>query len=119
MTNRLWTILGAAVVALLVIWLLFNLWQKTRTQALENRVAKGQAEASVNSGAEAMNTVSNVAAAQAETERIVKEATNEIRSAPAGNSNAAAERAACKLRQYKHLERCARLRAADTKVPAR
>lgn len=110
----------AAVIAALV--LLIALWGPAACTSLftakkEAKLQKANAEASIDAGAEAMNTVSAVERDRIATEKTVKEATDEIRSAPAGNSNAAAERAACRLRQYRDSERCARLRQADPARP--
>lgn len=103
-------------IALVVLLLIFgpqacNSYFAARQEA---RNAKGQAEASVNSGAEAMNTVSNVSAGDDRIDAEVKGATDEIRAQPAGNSNNAALRASCRLRSFRDDERCAALRRADT-----
>ena len=78
----------------------------------EARIAKGQSKAAIDSGAEAGNTVSNVIAADAAIANTVQEGTHEIEQAEAGNSNAAAERAACGMRSYRDSKRCAALREA-------
>jgi hypothetical protein len=85
----------------------------------EARTAKGQAGASIESGAEATNTMGNVIAADAAVEKQVKGARDEIRSQPAGHSNDAAVRAACRLRSHVNSERCAALRRTDSERAAR
>jgi hypothetical protein len=82
-------------------------------------VAQGQAGASIASGAEAMNTVSNVQIQADETRQNVKEAQDAIEAAPSGDSNDAADRAVCGLRAYRDNQRCARLRVADSAKPDR
>lgn len=82
-------------------------------------VSKGQAGAAIDSGAEAMNTVSDVEQNAAITRETTKEAQHEVESAPAGDSNDAADRAACRMRSYANSERCARLRAARPAVAGR
>ncbi len=79
----------------------------------EARTAKGQAEASIESGAEAMNTVSNVSTSDAETDATVKEGIDEIRNASEADRGLATQRAACRLRINRNDQRCAALRGAD------
>jgi hypothetical protein len=88
------------------------------TARKEARVAKGQAEAAADAGAEAMNVVSNVAASDSEADRIHEEGLDAIRKAPEGRSGAAARDAVCKLRLYRDSERCAALRKAGPGEPA-
>lgn len=82
------------------------------TAKQEARTAKGQAGASIASGAEATNTMGNVMASDAATDATVKGGRDEILSHPAGNSNDAAVRAACRMRINLNSERCTRLRGA-------
>lgn len=107
------------IAGLLVVAFLLSQCTSLFTGAKEAKVAKGQAEASIQSGAEAMNTVSNVSAADAETDAIVQGGINEIRNAPEGQRGIAAQRAACRLHQYRDSERCAALRNADPADAAR
>lgn len=113
-------ILGIVLIAL-VAFILFGgitACQKMLGAKKQAEVSKGQAEASIDSGAEAMNTVSAVDQSDKATDKATKEATDEIRKAPPGNSNDAALRAACRMRQYQHHERCAALRGLDPPKPS-
>lgn len=89
------------------------------TAKQEARVAKGQAGAAVESGAEAMNTVSNVAASDRAADQVGKDGLDAIRKAPEGERGDAALAASCGLRLNKHKQRCAALRKADPAKPAR
>ena len=119
--NRTTLILAAVIVALVVLAALFGPSACTSYFSAKKQaeVSKGQAGAAIDSGAEAMNTISGVEQNAAITRETVKEAQHEIEQAPAGNSNDAADRAACRLRAYINSERCARLRAAHPAIPAR
>jgi hypothetical protein len=108
-------LIGAAALVLLVI-LGLTLGPAACTSLLsakkEARVAKGQAGASIEAGAEATNTVTNLISADAAVDRQTKEGTDEIDKATAGDSNDAADRAACGMRAYRDHQRCAALRGA-------
>jgi ABC-type Na+ efflux pump permease subunit len=114
------TIIAAIVAAVLLLVIILAgpaACNKIRGQKKQIEVSKGQAGAAIDSGAEAMNTVSAVDQADKATDQAVKEATDEIRKAKPGYSNAAALRAACRLRQYRDSERCAALRGSDPAKP--
>ena len=99
--------MAIGILALVVAILFFlNQCQSNKRLKTENRVAEGQAGAAVDSGAEAMNTVSNVAVRDAETDAIVSSGQAEIRAAVKGQKGAAAKRAACRLRAYKDTPQC-------------
>ena len=115
---RILLALVIGVIAIITIGSGISACQKILSQKTQIAVSKGQAGAAIDAGAEAMNTVSAVDRADQVTEQTVKEATDEIRKAPAGNSNDAAIRAACRLRQYQHHERCAALRGSDPPKPS-
>jgi hypothetical protein len=115
------TIIAAIVAGVLLLVIILAgpaACNKIRGQKKQIEVSKGQAGAAIDSGAEAMNTVSAVDRADKETDQAVKEATDEIRKAKPGYSNDAALRAACRLRQYRDSERCAALRGSDPAKPA-
>lgn len=84
------------------------------SQKTQIRVEKGQGEAGIQSGEMAVDTAGKNASDADLVDAAVKEALNEIRNAPDGNSNDAALRAACKLRSYERDERCAAMRKADS-----
>jgi hypothetical protein len=106
-----------AIVALLV---LFgpSACRSLFTAKKQAEVARGQEKAAIGSGAEAMNTVSGVEQNTAAIETTTKEKSDEVKAAPAGDSNDAADRAVCGMRSYRNSERCARLRSAGPGVPA-
>jgi hypothetical protein len=114
MTKRIWAIIGAVVVVCAAIALIFHLWQKSRNEAAQGRLDRGQAEAGVNAGSDAIATIGNVTATEANILDTVKEGQDEIDRAPAGNSNAAADRATCSLRYYRDTPGCAALRSAGS-----
>lgn len=121
MFTRTRIIIGLAAIVALILAVLFvtGTLSSMFSSGKEARVAKGQAGASIDAGAEATNTIGNVMAREAETDATVKEGSNEIRSQPAGRSNDAAIRAACRLRINFNQQRCAELRAADSANAAR
>jgi hypothetical protein len=84
------------------------------TSKTEVRVTKGQAEAGLEAGEIAVDTVGKNKADSDAVDQAVKEAMDELENAPDGNSNDAALRAACKLRSYQRDQRCAELRKADS-----
>lgn len=69
-------------------------------------VSQGQAGAAIASGAEAMNTVSNVAASDAETDALVGMGQTEIAAATQGTKGKATKRAACRLNAYRGTPQC-------------
>jgi hypothetical protein len=105
---------------LFVLLLLGSLSRCTQlvTAKKEARVARGQAEAAADAGAEAMNTISNVEAADRSADRIHEEGLDAIRKAPEGKSGAAAVDTVCRLRLYRDSQRCAALRTAGPGEPA-
>jgi hypothetical protein len=116
---RLLAAIAAGVLLLVAILFLPQCVSSLLSSKQEARTAKGQAGASIESGAEATNTMGNVMAADAAVDQQVKGARDEIRSQPAGHSNDAAVRAACRLRSHVNSERCAALRRADSGRAAR
>ena len=115
------TLIAAAVAACLVLLLALigpSACSKYFTAKKEARVARGQAEAAADAGAEAMNVVSNVAAADVEADRIHEEGLDAIRKAPEGRGGAAARDSVCRLRLYRDSERCAGLRKAGPGQPS-
>ena len=89
-----------------------------RQQAAQSKVDRGQGEAGIEAGAEAGNTIGNIMEAERQIDATVKGGRDEILSQPAGNSNAAAIRAACRMRSHCGDRRCAPLREADPAVAA-
>ncbi len=102
-------LIGALVAIALVVGLL--LWGPAAFRSMKSakkqaEVSQGQAGASTDSGAEAMNTVSNVAAADAETDALVASGRAEIAAAAQRQKGAAAKRAACRLAAYRDTTQC-------------
>lgn len=94
----------------LVFLLLAFLWLRScdqaRTAKTQADLAKGQAGAALQSGHDAVETLGNAGARENQIHATVKDGTDAIREAPAGNSNDAADRAACGLRSYRRQPRC-------------
>jgi len=95
-------ILVAAVGALLAV----RSCRSAGTAKTETRLATGQRGAAIESGTDAVQTTGNTSAAEAARQSTVKEGTDAINAAPAGASNNAADRAACRLRSYRHSSKC-------------
>lgn len=101
--------IAAAVMALVFVLLLaFAVSQCGSKKAAQkqNEVAEGQAGAAIDSGSEAMNTVSNVAASDDATDAAVAAGQAEIARAAKGQKGAAAKRAACRLKAYRDTLQC-------------
>ena len=88
-----------------------HLWTQARTNVAKARLSTNQAQAAQETGAEAVNTVGNVAATAEADRKTSQEAQDAINRAEAGNSNDAADAAVCSLRLYHDTERCRQLRA--------
>lgn len=102
-------VIGMVVGAVLLVGIIvfgLNQCQANKRLKTENRVAEGQAGAAIDSGAEAMNTVSNVTAADAETDAIVGMGQAEIAAASQGSKGKAARKAACRLKAYRDTPQC-------------
>lgn len=102
------------IVALLAVGGLFawNQWQALRGAKVENRIQQGQTGAAIESGGDAVQTIGNSQSREAAIEQTVRDGINEIEKAPAGDSNAVADRAACRLRAYRGSPRCVALLGA-------
>lgn len=118
MTARLIGLLVAAIMLAAIVFGGPALIRTIFSQKAEIRVIKGQADAGVDAGAAAMNTVSNVIAADDAADQIHEEGLNAIRTAPEGGRGAATVDASCRLRLYRDSERCARLRSSRPEEPA-
>lgn len=93
---------------LLVGIILFGLNECRARQAADTQaeVSKEQGQASINAGAAAMGTVSNVASNDAATDATVAQGQSEIRNAPEGQKGQAARKAACRLKAYRGTPEC-------------
>lgn len=83
-----------------------NQCQSNKHLKKQNEVSEGAAGAAIDSGAVAMNIVSNVATGDAATDEAVAAGQLEIARAAKGQKGAAAKRAACRLKAYKETEQC-------------
>lgn len=105
-TRRIVAMIVGAVVIVLLFGLVLDQCSRKKTAGKEAEVAEGQAGAAVDSGAEAMNTVSNVAAADAATDALVGMGQAEIAAATQGSKGKAAKKAACRLKAYRDTPQC-------------
>lgn len=87
--------------------------QARKTAGKKAEVAEGQAGAAIDSGAEAMNTVGNVAATDTQTDALVAAGQAEIAAAAKGQKGAAAKRAACKMRAYRDTPQCSSITGGE------
>lgn len=95
-------------VALIVAALLWGpaACRSMKTAGEQAKISKGQEGAAVNSGAEAMNTVSNVEANSAATDATVSQGQGEVRSAPEGQKGAVTVSAACRFKANRDKPQC-------------
>jgi hypothetical protein len=101
--------IGAILIALLVGLLALRSCTTARTARTETRLATSQRGATIGSGSDAVQTLDHAQATEQATRATVKEGTNAINQAPGGDSNDAAERAACRMRSYRHSGKCVAL----------
>lgn len=95
---------GALVVAAL-------LWgpaacRSMKTAGEQAKISKGQAGAAIDSGAEATNTIGNVASNAAATDSTVATGQGEVRAAPEGQKGAATVNAACRFKANRDKPQC-------------
>ena len=98
--------IGMVLIALLFGLLALRSCNVARTARTEAHLATGQRGAAIESGSDAVQTLGNAQAAERATHATVKEGTDAINQAPGGDSNDAADRAACRLRSYRHSGKC-------------
>jgi FtsZ-interacting cell division protein ZipA len=77
-----------------------------QTADKQAEVSSEQGQASINAGATAINTVSNIASNDAATDASVAQGQSEIRSAPEGQKGKATRNAACRLKAYRDTPEC-------------
>jgi hypothetical protein len=102
-------LIGAAGIALVLALITMRSCSASQTARTETRLAAGQAGAAIESGTDAVQTIGNAQTNETEIHAIVKDSTDAIQAAPAGNSNDAADRAACRLRSYRNTGKCVAL----------
>ncbi|WEJ98348.1 MAG: hypothetical protein P0Y59_15500 [Candidatus Sphingomonas phytovorans] len=98
--------LATILIALLAGLLALRSCGTARKAATEARLAAGQRGAAIESGHDAVQTLGNAQAAERSIHETVKEGRDAINQAPGGDSNDAADRAACRLRSYRHSGKC-------------
>jgi type VI protein secretion system component VasK len=108
-TSRIALIIVLCIALIFGTWFAYGAWQRNRAASLQAKIDKGQIDAGLKSGKEAVNTVGNNADNANAIDKTVKEGTNAIANAPAGNSNDTALREACKLRSFSGSDRCRQL----------
>jgi len=104
-----WKLLATIAIPLIIVALLalvMNQCSLKKTAGKRAEVAEGQAGAAIDSGAEAMNTVSNVAAFDKATDALVGMGQAEIAAASQGQKGRAAKKAACRMKAYKDTPQC-------------
>lgn len=104
--GRIIAVAIGALILVIAAGLFLRSCQSAKTAKKEAEVAQGQAGAAVDSGAEAMNTVSNVAAADAETDLLVSMGQAEIAAASHGTKGKKAKQVACRLKTYRDTPQC-------------
>lgn len=103
---RLIAMVAGGLLLVGLILLTLNQCQGRKTAEKREEVSKGQAGAAIDSGSEAMNTVSNVAANDMATDATVAQGQAEIAAAAKGQKGAAARKAACRLKAYRDTPQC-------------
>ncbi len=107
--------IGMAIGGLILIVLLFTVGPSMCTSMFsakqEARLRKGQAEASIDSGAEASNTIANLMEGDTRTKAVVAEGLEAIRNAPEAEKDDEAHRALCRLKLYAATPRCQPVRS--------
>jgi hypothetical protein len=103
---RLIAIAAAVFVLVVAAGLFLRSCQSGKVAKKQAEVAEGQAGAAIDSGSEAMNTVSNVAASDAATDALVGMGQAEIAAASQGTKGKAAKKAACRLKAYRDTPQC-------------
>lgn len=108
-TNRIALIIVLCLALIFGGWFAYGSWQRSRAASIQTKIDKGQIDAGLKSGSNAVNTVGNNADNATAIDKTVKEGTNAIANAPAGNSNDAALREACRMRSFSGSDRCREL----------
>lgn len=94
--------LGAILAALVAGLIALRSCHSARTAATASR----QHGAAIASGSDAVGTIGNAQAREEAIHQTVQEGIDAINQAPGGNSNDAADRAACRLRSYRRSGKC-------------
>jgi hypothetical protein len=102
-------VIAIVVVAAIVVALL--LWGPAACRSIfankkQAEVSKGQAGASISAGAEATNTLGNVAENAAAADAAVAQGQGEVRAAPEGQKGSATVSAACRFKANRDKPQC-------------
>jgi hypothetical protein len=103
---RLIAMIVGVILLIVAVSLFLTQCQSNKHLKKQNEVSGGQAGAAIDSGAVAMNIVSNVATGDAATDEAVAAGQLEIARAAKGQKGAAAKRAACRLKAYANTPQC-------------
>jgi 2-iminoacetate synthase ThiH len=107
MTRRAIILAGLGLCLLLVSLFALSQCQRARNAGTEARINKGQAGAAIDSGVDAVGTVSNGHAAAAAEQQSAKETSDEIRNAiDARGVTAAGRNGLCRLAAYRDHPDC-------------
>lgn len=98
--------IAVPLIAVVLLILYLSQCQSTKTAKKQNEVSSGAAGASIGAGAEAVNTIGNVAANGAATDAAVAQGQDEVRSAPEADKGTAAVNAACRFKANRDKPEC-------------
>lgn len=119
LSARVIAMIVAGVLVLLIVFAGPAACQKIRSLKAQARMDQAQQAGRVGAEQETMNTIGNNAGKAEQTDRTVKEGSNDIRKAPGADaqvdprSRDAARRAACRMRAYRGSDECRALLGAD------
>lgn len=102
-------VIGLTVLLVIVGMLVVRSCREERAAKTEANLSRNQTGAAIESGKDAANTVGNQQANEAAIDAAVKGGTDAIDNATGGDSNAAADRAACRMRSYRNRPECVAL----------
>jgi hypothetical protein len=95
-----------ALVLIVVVLIVLSQCSSGQRAKVENRVNKGEAQAAIDSGSEAIATASAVIASENATDAQVEAAQAAVASAAAGQKGKTAKREACRFKAYKDTPQC-------------
>ncbi len=106
-TRTILLFVGIIALAVLALWVPSCL-RDAKTAKKQAEVSQGQAGAAIDAGAEATNTLGNVADKAAATDAAVEAGQSEVRAAPDGKKGQATVNAACRFAANKKKPQCQR-----------
>lgn len=106
LSYRIVGMIAGVIVLIVAVSIVLSQCSSGNRAKTQNRVNEGAAGASIDSGAEAVNTAANVAASDDATDAQVAAAQAEIADAARGTKGAAAKRAACGFKAYRDAPQC-------------